>query len=75
MGVCIFINHKRIAYQIIKHTPVDVQLMNTKYINRVVRRYTKKRADFELIKMYIYKIKRREARRARSYKRICKTCF
>ncbi|EZS44275.1 hypothetical protein W567_02615, partial [Staphylococcus aureus VET0301R] len=51
MGVCIFINHKRIAYQIIKHTPVNVQLMNTKYINRVVRRYTKKRADFELIKM------------------------
>lgn len=68
MGVCIFIKHKRIAYQIIKHTPVNVQLMNTKYINRVVRRYTKKRADFELIKMYIYQIKRREARRARSYK-------
>lgn len=68
MGVCIFINHKRITYQIIKHTPVNVQLMNTKYINRVVRRYTKKRADFELIKMYIYQIKRREARRARSYK-------
>lgn len=68
MGVCIFINHKRIAYQIIKHTPVNVQLMNTKYINRVVRRYTKKHADFELIKMYIYQIKRREARRARSYK-------
>ncbi len=68
MGVCIFINHKRIVYQIIKHTPVNVQLMNTKYINRVVRRYTKKRADFELIKMYIYQIKRREARRARSYK-------
>ncbi|QOE21353.1 hypothetical protein D5H01_05315 [Staphylococcus aureus] len=68
MGVCIFINHKRIAYQIIKHTPVNVQLMNTKYINRVVRCYTKKRADFELIKMYIYQIKRREARRARSYK-------
>ncbi|EFG39386.1 conserved hypothetical protein [Staphylococcus aureus A9754] len=66
--MCIFINHKRIAYQIIKHTPVNVQLMNTKYINRVVRRYTKKRADFELIKMYIYQIKRREARRARSYK-------
>ncbi|PNZ57031.1 hypothetical protein CD170_08330 [Staphylococcus aureus] len=68
MGVCIFINHKRIAYRIIKHIPVNVQLMNTKYINRVVRRYTKKRADFELIKMYIYQIKRREARRARSYK-------
>ncbi|EZX45907.1 hypothetical protein V014_02026 [Staphylococcus aureus C3489] len=51
-----------------KHIPVNVQLMNTKYINRVVRRYTKKRADFELIKMYIYQIKRREARRARSYK-------
>lgn len=66
--MCIFINHKRIAYQIIKHIPVNVQLMNTKYINRVVRRYTKKRADFELIKMYIYQIKRREARRARSYK-------
>ncbi|MEG3208793.1 hypothetical protein FP483_02235 [Staphylococcus aureus] len=61
-------NHERIAYQIIKQTPVNVQLMNTKYINRVVRRYTKKRADFELIKMYIYQIKRREARRARSYK-------
>lgn len=68
MGVCIFINHKRIAYQIIKQTPVNVQLMNMKYINRVVRRYTKKRADFELIKMYIYQVKRREARRARSYK-------
>ncbi|MCB4384541.1 hypothetical protein FVP40_08155 [Staphylococcus aureus] len=61
-------NRKRIAYQIIKQTPVNVQLMNTKYINRVVRRYTKKRVDFELIKMYIYQIKRREARRARSYK-------
>ncbi|EZR30869.1 hypothetical protein V142_02575, partial [Staphylococcus aureus ZTA09/03734-9HSA] len=59
-------NHERIAYEIIKHIPVNVQLMNTKYINRVVRRYTKKRADFELIKMYIYQIKRREARRARS---------
>lgn len=61
-------NHERIAYQIVRRAPVPIHLIDTKYINRMVSHYTCKRADFELIKMYIYQIKRREAQRVRSYK-------
>lgn len=61
-------NHKRIAYLIVKRSLIPIHLMNTKYINKAVQRYARKRDDFELIKMYIYQIKRREVQHVRSCK-------
>ncbi|WP_326515163.1 hypothetical protein [Staphylococcus hominis] len=51
-------NYKAIAYKIVKNAPIHIFLINTKYINNQISRYTRKRDEFEQIKSYIYQLAR-----------------
>lgn len=53
-------NHKYIARRIAYSSIVPLHLMNTKFINKKVSKYTNKQKDFERIKYYIYQMKNKE---------------
>lgn len=53
-------NHKYIARRIVHSSVVPLHLMNTKFINKKVSKYTNKQKDFEHIKYYIYQMKNKE---------------
>lgn len=56
-------NHKKTAYYIIKNSPIPINLINIKYINKQVGRCVKSRKDFEKVKMYIYQFRRKKVYR------------
>lgn len=56
-------NHKKTAYYIIKNSPIPINLINIKYINKQVGRCVKSRKDFEKVKMYIHQFRRKKVYR------------
>lgn len=52
-------NHKKVALMIIRRLPVHVEYTNDTYINKQIRKYTKKQTDFNSVKEYINSYRRR----------------